>query len=340
MNTSQANDSVMQPEVKPTEQRGAAKADIRHPLSDNDCRAVAAMRAAVAPLKGTMSGTDARAPFDEAMEHTPDVPGVRYETSSLSGVTGIWCTPDGAHRTAAILYLHGGAYVLGSAHAYRHFAGQIAARSKAAVFIAQYRLAPEYPFPAALDDAKAAYRGLVEMGVRTIAIVGDSAGGGLALALLSVVASESVTPVAAVVMSPWTDLALTGDSLEDRADDDPLLTKEMLSKTGASYLRGHDPRDPLASPLYGDLAGRPPIQLHVGTSEILLDDSRRYAERARSAGVEATLHLWEGMTHVFASSVGTLEAAEKALNLLGGFLGAKLGTRSESGHTNPAQSRP
>lgn len=304
-----------------------AREEIRHALSDNDRRSVAAMRAAVAPLKGTMSGPDARAPFDDVMEHTPDAPGVRYETSTLNGIPGIWCAPDGSDRKAAILYLHGGAYVLGSARPYRHFAGQIADRSNAAVFIAQYRLAPEHPFPAALDDAKAAYRGLVESGARMIAIVGDSAGGGLALTLLSVLASESVAPVAAVVMSPWTDFALTGDSLEARADEDPLLTKEMLSKAAGSYLRGHDPRDPLASPLYGDLAGRPPIQLHIGTSEILLDDARRYAERARSAGVEVSLHIWEGMTHVFASSVGTLEAAEKALTLMGSFIGAKLGTR-------------
>jgi monoterpene epsilon-lactone hydrolase len=304
-----------------------ARKEIRHALSDNDRRAVAAIHAAVAPLEGTMSGPDARASFDDVMEHTPDAPGVRYETSRLSGVPGIWCTLDGTDRKAAILHLHGGAYVLGSARAYRHFAGQIADRSNASVFIAQYRLAPEHPFPAALDDARAAYRGLVESGARTIAILGDSAGGGLALALLAVLASENVAPLAARVMSPWTDFALTGDSLEDRPDEDPLLTKEMLSKAAASYLRGHEPRDPLASPLYGDLAGRPPTQLHLGTSEFLLDDSRRYAERARSAGVEVSLHIWEGMTHVFASSVGTLEAAETALILMGSFIGAKLGTR-------------
>jgi len=320
----------MPPEMNETEQRSAAKAEIRHPLSDNDRQAVAVMRTAVAQLKGTMSDPKARAPFDDVMEHTPGARQVRYEASTLNGVTGIWCTPDGAHPKAAILYLHGGAYMLGSAQAYRHFAGQIAARSNAAVFVAQYRLAPEHPFPAALEDAKAAYRALVESGVDALALVGDSAGGGLALALLSAVTSEPVTPVAAAAMSPWTDLALTGASLEERADEDPLLTKDMLSKTCASYLRGRDPRDPLASPLYGDLAGSPPIQLHVGTSEILLDDSRRYAERASSAGVEVTLHIWEGMTHVFASSVGTLEAAEEALNLLGRFLGAKLGTRPAS----------
>jgi epsilon-lactone hydrolase len=319
----------MQAETQ-TEQRNIVGADVRHSLSEKDRAAVAAMRKEVAPLKGKMSDPSARAPFDEVMEHTPDAPRVTYDRSIVGGVPGIWCKPAGARTSTKILYLHGGAYVLGSANAYRHFAGQIAARTKAAVFIVEYRLAPEDPFPAALEDAKAAYRGLVEDGAAKIAIVGDSAGGGLALALLSMmVQSEDVAPVAAVVMSPWTDLALTGGSLEDRADDDPLLTKEMLSKTAASYLNGHDPRDPLASPLYGDLAGRPPIQLHVGTSEILLDDTRRYAERARAAGVEATAHVWEGMTHVFPSSVGTLEAAEKALGIMATFLDERLSTRSK-----------
>jgi acetyl esterase/lipase len=319
----------MQRETR-TEQRNAVGADVRHSLSEKDREAVAAMREEVAPLKGKMSDPSARPSFDEVMEHTPEARGVTYEKRAVGGVPGISCTPQGARPGATILYLHGGAYVLGSANAYRHFAGQIGARAKAAVFIAEYRLAPEHRFPAALDDARAAYRGLVEGGARKIAVVGDSAGGGLALALLSVVQSEGVAPVAAVVMSPWTDLALTGGSLEDRADDDPLLTREMLSKTAASYLDGHDPRDPLASPLYGALAGRPPIQLHVGTSEILLDDTRRYAGRARAAGVEAVAHVWEGMTHVFPSSVGTLEAAETALRLLATFLDERLGALPEA----------
>ncbi len=312
------------------EQRNAVGADVRHSLSEKDREAVAAMRKEFAPFKGKMGDPSARSPFDEVMEHTPDAGGVTYEKRAAGGVLGTSCKPQGARPGAAILYLHGGAYVLGSANAYRHLAGQIAARAKAAVFIAEYRLAPEHRFPAALDDARAAYRGLVEGGARRVAIVGDSAGGGLALALLSIVQSEAVAPVAAVVMSAWTDLALTGGSLEDRADDDPLLTKAMLSKTAASYLDGHDPRDPLASPLYGALAGRPPIQLHVGTSEVLLEDTRRYAERARAAGVEAVAHVWEGMTHVFPSSVGTLEAAEKALSLMATFLDGRLGARPEA----------
>jgi epsilon-lactone hydrolase len=322
-----------------TEQHNVSGAYVRHSLSEKDREAVAAMRREVAPVKGKMGDPSARPPFDEVMEHTPDARGVTYEKRVVGGLPGISCTPQGARPGATILYLHGGAYVLGSANAYRHFAGQIAARAKVVVFIAEYRLAPEHHFPAALDDARAAYLGLVESGAWKIAIVGDSAGGGLALALLSIVQSESVAPVAAVVMSPWTDLALTGGSLEDRADDDPLLTKEMLSKTAASYLDGHDPRDPLASPLYGALAGRPPIQLHVGTSEVLLDDTRRYAEKARAAGVEAVAHAWEGMTHVFPSSVGTLEAAEKALSLMATFLDERFGARPVAAGPDSRSSR-
>jgi len=329
---------MQQPETR-TEQRNAVGADVRHSLSEKDRVAVAATRNEVAPFKGKMGDPSARPAFDEAMEHTPDARGVTHEKRTVGGVPGISCTPERTRPGAATLYLHGGAYVLGSANAYRHLAGQIAARTKAAVFIAEYRLAPEHRFPAALDDARAAYRGLVEGGARRIAIAGDSAGGGLALALLSLVQSEAVAPVAAVVMSPWTDLALTGGSLEDRADDDPLLTKAMLSKTASSYLDGHDPRDPLASPLYGALAGRPPIQLHVGTSEVLLDDARRYAEKARAAGVEAVAHVWEGMTHVFPSSVGTLEAAEEALSLMAIFLDGKLGARLEAAGSSNVRGR-
>jgi acetyl esterase/lipase len=249
-------------------------------------------------------------------------------------VRGIWCRPRTAAPGVVILYLHGGAYVLGSAHAYRHLAGQVAARTNATAFVADYRLAPEDPFPAALDDARAAYRGLVAAGARMIAIVGDSAGGGLALAVLSITRAEALAgtgadPRAAVALSPWTDLALTGPSMEERAGDDPILTPAMLATTGASYLQGHDPRDPHASPLCGRLAGLPPIQLHVGTSEILLDDSRRYVERARREGVDATAHIWEGMPHVFPASVGTLDAAERALETIAAFLKEKLGSHAE-----------
>jgi acetyl esterase/lipase len=304
-----------------------------HTLTDADRERVAALRQQVAPFKGKMSDPSARGPFDEVMEHTPAAPEVVYEDAVVGGVAGIRCVPRNARPVAAILYLHGGAYVLGSARAYRNFAGQFAARTHTTAFIAEYRLAPEHVFPAAVDDALAAYRGLVDAGAQRIVIVGDSAGGGLALVTLALAradasAGQGLAPAGALVMSPWTDLALTGASLRDRADEDPLLTTEMLAKARAHYLHDHDPRDPRASPLYGSLAGLPPIQLQVGASEILLDDTRRYAEKARAAGVDAEVHVWDGMTHVFPASVGLLDAAERAFGIMTSFLLAILGASS------------
>ena len=316
----------------------ASSVEIHHPLTAKDAGVIAAMRTQVAPLKGKMDGPHARGVFDDVMAHTPDAPGVIYEEGTVGGVRGIWCRPQSARPSIALLHLHGGAYVLGSAPAYRHFVGQIAARAGVAAFVAEYRLAPEHPFPAAIDDAKAVYRGLVELGAQRIVIVGDSAGGGLALVLLSVAHAEAVAgrglaPLGAIVMSPWTDLALTAPSLQGRADDDPLLTREMLRVAAASYLATQDSRNPLASPLYGSLAGLPPIQLHVGTSEILLDDALRYAERAHAEGVPVTGHVWEGMTHVFPSSVGALDAADEALNIMSAFLVDTLGTASHAANS-------
>jgi acetyl esterase/lipase len=308
--------------------------EIFHPLSAEDRAVVAAMRPQVVPFKGTMTGPEAREAYDAIMEQTPDAPGVAYERGVVGGVPGVWCRPQTASPDAVILYLHGGAHVFGSAYAYRHLAGQIAERANATAFVADFRRAPEDPFPAALDDARAAYRGLVEDGAGRIAIVGDSSGGGLALVVLSITQAEAlagtgVGPRAAVALSPLTDLALTGPSMEARADDEWMLTPAMIATTSGIYLQGHDRRDPYASPLYGSLAGLPPVQLHVGTSEILLDDSRRYVERARREGVDATVHIWEGMPHVFPTSVGTLEAAEQALETMGGFLKEKLGSHAE-----------
>jgi len=305
-------------------------ASIAHALGDADRERVAVMRQQVAPFKGKMGDPSARGAFDEVMEHTPAAADVAYEDAEVGGVAGVRCVPRDARAGAAILYLHGGAYLLGSARAYRHFVGQFAARTSTTAFIADYRLAPEHAFPAAVDDAQAAYRGLVEEGARKIVIIGDSAGGGLTLVTLALVQSEAsagkgLAPSGALVMSPWTDLALTGASLRDRADEDPLLTTEMLAKARVSYLRDHDPSDPRASPLYGSLVGLPRIQLHVGASEILLDDTRRYAEKARAAGVDATAHVWDGMTHVFPSSVGMLDAADRAFAIMTNFVTEILG---------------
>jgi monoterpene epsilon-lactone hydrolase len=301
---------------------------IQHSIHLLDRVAMAALRLMVGSMKGSL-GPSSREQFDELMEKTPAANGVTYEEEDVGGVAGWWCRPDDAIAGAAILYFHGGAYVVGSARAYRHFAGQVAARAKVCAFVPEYGLAPEHPFPAAVDDAQACYRGLVEKGFGKIALAGDSAGGGLALVLLSLLVAKArdgsaLRPVGAAVMSPWTDLALSGASMEARAEADPLLTKESLASTAQLYLGGHDPRDPLVSPLYGDLAGLPPVRMHVGEDEVLLDDSLRYGERIESQGGTVQVHTWQGMTHVFPSNVALLHAAKEALDDIGNFLRQQL----------------
>ncbi len=309
------------------EQLSGTSPDIVHPIDAADREIMDQIRTGAAAAKGHVE----REALDAMMEQTTDGAGITYETGTVGGVNGIWCRPSGAPADRAILYLHGGAYIAGSGNAFRHLAGQIAARAGAAAFVPDYRLAPEHRFPAAFDDAHAAYRGLAESGTRAVALVGDSAGGGVALALIATACAEAaksgtLAPCAGVALSPWTDLALTGPSLEDRADADPFLTKAALAQAALQYLAGQDPRAPHASPLYGDLRGLPPIRVHTGTEEILLDDSRRYVQSARAANVDIALHLWEGMPHVFPSTVGTLNAATQALDLIGAFLRERLDT--------------
>ncbi len=304
-----------------------------HPLSSADAAAMAAMRAIVEPRKGLLQGVTARKNYAEIMGHVPPPEGVTYEADVIGGVPGLWCRPTDARPEEAILHLHGGWFVMGSAQTHRSLAGHIAARAGAAAFVPDYRLAPEHPYPAALLDAQACYRGLTEAGGRRIAIVGDSAGGCLGLTLLSLIAAQAasggVAPVGAVALSPLTDLALTGRSWKTRATADPYFTLSQAEGLIRLYLSNHDPKDPLASPLYGDLAGLPPVRVHVGDDEMLLDDSRRYVERAVAAGTDARVDIWQGMPHAFPSSISTLEAADQALDAIGAFLAERLNPFSD-----------
>ncbi|MFM9971935.1 MAG: alpha/beta hydrolase fold domain-containing protein, partial [Burkholderiales bacterium] len=198
-----------------------------------------------------------------------------------------------------------------------------------AAFVPDYGLAPERPFPTGVGDAHEVYCGLAASGVGKIAIVGDSAGGGLALTVLALTQADAdagigLAPTACVVMSPWTDLALTGSTYATRAEEDPFITHGMLKTSAALYLGAESPTHPLASPLYGKLAGLAPTQLHVGTSEVLLDDSLRYAQRASAQGSDATVHVWHGMPHVFPSSVGLLDASDRAMDIMTAFLTERL----------------
>jgi acetyl esterase/lipase len=285
----------------------------------------------VEPNKGLLQGIAARAPFDGIMGHVTAAEGVTYRADTVGGVSGWWCLPVNGEKGSAILHLHGGWFNWGSALAYRNLVGHIAARSQAAAFVPDYRLAPENRFPASVRDVEACYNGLVALGFRAIALSGDSAGGNLALVLLSLLASRSpavLVPAAAVALSPVTDLTLRGSSIETRAAADPYFTRSQVEGLVGAYLGDADPSDPLASPLYGNLRGLPPVRVHVGDEEILLDDSRRYVARAVEAGVDAKLDVWLGMPHGFVGSVGSLSAADRALDAVGTFLRERFGTRA------------
>jgi monoterpene epsilon-lactone hydrolase len=300
-----------------------------HPLSEQDSVGAAALRSAVAPMKGKVEGTAGRGLFNDIMERVAVPEGVTFEAATIGGIAGWWAKPAHAQKGAAMIHVHGGWFIMGTAQAYRNFVGHIALSAGADAFIPDYRLAPEHPFPAAVRDLEACYRGLVDQGITKIALTGDSAGGDLALVLLSTASAQAsrgpVAPVGAVVFSPITDLALTGESYETRAEADLYFTKSQASGLVRSYLGGTDPKNPLASPLYADLTGLPPIRIHVGDDEVLLDDSRRYVERAVAAGVDAKLDIWIGMPHGFVTNVGGFNAAKQALKASGAFLTERLG---------------
>jgi epsilon-lactone hydrolase len=222
-----------------------------------------------------------------------------------------------------LLYLHGGAYQIGSPATLRHLVALISDAARTRVLSVDYRLAPEHPFPAAVDDTLTAYRWLLANGTdpARIAIAGDSAGGGLTLAALVALRDAGVPlPAAAVAMSPWTDLALTGESLRTRAEADFMLQPAGMRETADTYLAGEDPHHPYASPLYADLRGLPPLLIHVGDAEVILDDSTRFAARARDAGVDVTLEVWDEMPHVWHAFAGLLPEADQAVARIGSWL--------------------
>jgi monoterpene epsilon-lactone hydrolase len=241
----------------------------------------------------------------------------------LGGIPAIRVVPPKARPGHHILYLHGGGYVAGSPALYRHLTWRFAAATGASVTAIDYRLAPEHPFPAALDDAVAAWRALLAEGAdpRRSTIMGDSAGGGLTLALaLRLRDRAEPLPAALVALSPWTDLAITGASCRLNAVADPMQNADDLVPLAARYLAGADPRNPYASPLYGDPRGLPPTLLQVGSDEILRDDAVRMAERMRDTGCEVTLEIWPRMPHVWHGFAPVLPEARQAIARIGAFL--------------------
>lgn len=264
----------------------------------------------------------------EALFETMPVAGdLSFRDQEIAGVDCIRVTPPG-DAEGLVIYLHGGGYVVGSAEGYRGLAGEVARAAGMEALVVDYTLAPEYPFPNAVEDAVAVIMGLRAQGLpaRKIVLAGDSAGGGLVLAtLLKLRELEEDMPAAALLISPWADLTCTAASLESNRAADPSLTKEGLQSCAKHYLAGQEASDPLASPVLGDLTGLPPLLVQVGDIEILLDDAKAVAKRAEEAGVEVTLEIHPGLPHVFHAFHFMLPQAKKALDDAGAFLSGKMG---------------
>jgi epsilon-lactone hydrolase len=253
---------------------------------------------------------------------------VRVEKVSANGVAAEWTVTPQADPSRVILFLHGGGYISGSLDSHRHMIAEAGRQAGARTLALDYRLAPEHPFPAALEDAMAGYRFLLAQGVvpGRIAMAGESAGGGCAVAALVSLRDAGVAlPGCLWCSSPWVDLAMTGGSIEAKAAADPLLGKPYLLELAAAYLHGADPRTPLASPLHADLRGLPPMLIQVGSAETLLDDAVRLAGVAGAADVQVTLRIWPDMIHAWHLFYQQVAAGRRALAEVGGFIRAALG---------------
>lgn len=268
-----------------------------------------------------LSVDEQRAVMETSASMFPVEPDVLTREINIGGIPADWVTVNESEAGRVVLYLHGGAYVMGSRNTHRGLAGRIARAARARVLLPDYRLAPEHPFPAAVEDAVACWRWLVSEGYATknMAIAGDSAGGGLALAtLLALKDSGEPLPACAIGLSPWTDLEGIGPTAEPGAVDDPMMNPEGLRSSGLQYAAA-DIRNPLAAPLYGDLKGLPPVLLQVGTRETLLSDSTRFAEKAQAAGVKVTLDIEDGLIHVW-QMFPDIPEAQSAIERIGAFV--------------------
>ncbi len=268
-----------------------------------------------------------RAGFDASVAKVPLPDGVSDEAVVGPGFTGLWLRPEGAPGDAAILHLHGGGFVLGSTTSHKPMLSHMAATAGVSVLAIDYRLSPEHVWPAALDDALAAYRWLLEQGFAAgrITVSGDSAGGGLALALLIRLKGEGLPqPASAVLISPWLDLRLVSDSISRNAAADPLMNLDQVRGMAEAYLGDLPADDPRGSPVLGDLAGIAPVYVQTSDVDILEDDAHLLAERGRAAGADVTLDSWPGMIHVWHAFAHIIPEAREAFAKIGAFIGSRL----------------
>jgi acetyl esterase/lipase len=248
---------------------------------------------------------------------------VTVEAVDIHGLHAEWLTPKGCPDDKLLLYLHGGAYVMGNCATHRQMVSYIAKYSGIKALLPEYRLAPEHPFPAAVDDAVGLYRSLLSDGypAANIVIAGDSAGGGLTMAtLLSLRDARIPLPAAACLLSPWLDLAATGESMTTHAKKDPWFQPEDMPIVAAYYCRQDQIRNSLVSPVYADLSGLPPLYIQVGEDEILLSDSTRAADKVKAAGGEVEIEIWPGMWHVFQAFLIQVPESKKAVKKIGNFV--------------------
>ena len=290
------------------------------------------MREAPLDLGGDLH--EQRALLVQMLTSAPLPPDVVTADRRLGDVPTVEIAVTGTDSSRVMLYFHGGAYALGTARTAVPLASDLARRIGAMAIAVEYRLAPEHPYPAALQDAVAAYRALLASGVPATGIVfaGESAGGGLVAATLAALSGAGLPqPAAAAVFSPWADLTLTGASLAGKAAVDPSLTPDGLRRRALDYLGGNDPADPLISPILADLTGLAPLLIQAGSHEILLDDATRLAARAAADDVEVSLQIWPGVPHVFQAFAAILDEGDAALTAASAFLTAHL-TGHLTGH--------
>lgn len=269
----------------------------------------------------------ARAAMERDAAKAPLPQGVDVTPVDAGGVPGEWIQVQGgppAGEAPAVLYLHGGGYVMGSCNSHRPLAAHLSKATGGPVLTIDYRLAPEHPFPAGLDDARTAWHWLLATDGMTpgrAVIAGDSAGGGLTAAtVLALKGDGEPLPAGAVLISPLADMDPRTETYKSLAQHDPMVSEDSVKGMAEAYLGGADPRNPLASPIHGDWAGAPPLLIQVGSAEVLLDDARGLADRARAAGVDVDLQVWEDMIHVWHFFCGLIDEADEAVQQAGAFI--------------------
>ena len=278
------------------------------------------------PAPAVQDVAEARTRFEKMGAFLGRPADAKCETVKAGSVPAEWVAAPGADERRAVLYLHGGGYAIGSINTHRRLAYDVSAASAARVLVIDYRLAPEHPFPAAVDDATEAWSWLLKQGLdpARMAIAGDSAGGGLTIATLVNLRNRKLgLPACAVAISPWVDLEGVGESLATRSAQDPMVQKAGLQWMADMYLKGTSARTPLAAPLHAELAGLPPTLVQVGTAETLLDDATRIAEKLHAAGVSVQLAVWPNMLHVFPLFAPILSEGRDGCAEIGAFIRSK-----------------